>query len=270
MIGPTPSWPLISAVTPTRTLRMLPVRAPLAEAVPSAPAVPGLPTGALVSVAWRLDGAGEVVGALLPPGHPAGGPLGARVLAGAGVWPATMWPAGQGISRESSLIELAPEPARLVVCAADQEITGMADQPGRPRSVSPWAGAPSVAGPSVAGPSVVGRSGVGRSVVGPRAHGPWAADPRTVGRRLGPCLRGLVAGLRRDNRQVRIRVADRVWWLRASGMFGVRVTRGGQQIYLTRGMVGHFCAVADELDISVVLLTLSAIPSSTYAPLLGF
>ncbi|ONH27270.1 hypothetical protein [Pseudofrankia asymbiotica] len=221
MIGLTQSWTLINNVTPTRMLRMLPVRAGSAEAAPRAPALPGLAPGAVVSVAWRLDGAGRVVGALLPPGHPTGGPLGARVLAGEGVWPATMWPAGQEISRESSLIELTTEPARLVVHAASQEIAGTVDQPSRPR----------------------------------------AGHPR---------LRRLVADLRRDSRQVRIRAAGRVWWLRATGVFGVRVSRGGQPVYLTRGMLGHFSAEADELDISVVLLTLSAIPSSTYAPILGF
>ncbi|MDT3439708.1 hypothetical protein [Pseudofrankia sp. BMG5.37] len=221
MIGLTQSWTLIHNVTPTRMLRMLPVRASSTEAAPRAPALPGLAPGAVVSVAWRLDGAGMVVGALLPPGHPTGGPLGARVLAGEGIWPATMWPAGQEISRESSLIELTAEPARLVVHAAGREIAGTVDQPSRPR----------------------------------------ADHPR---------LRRLVADLRRDSRQVRIRAADRVWWLRATGVFGVRVSRGGQPVYLTRGMLGHFSAEADELDISVVLLTLSAIPSSTYAPILGF
>ncbi len=31
-----------------------------------------------------------------------------------------------------------------------------------------------------------------------------------------------------------------------------------------------FSAEADDLDVSVVLLTLGSIPSSTYAPILGF
>jgi len=221
MIGLTQSWAVSRSAAPTRMLRMLPVRASRADVEQDGQPLPGLVTGALVSVAWRLEGAGRVVGALLPPGHPTGGPLGARILAGEGIRPATMWPAGEEISRESSLVELTAKPARLAVHAPDGMITGTVDQPGRPRADRPW----------------------------PRRY---------------------VADLRRDSRRVRIRAADRVWWLRATGMFGVRVSRGGQPIYRTRGMLGHFLPEADELDISVILLTLSAIPSSTYAPVLGF
>jgi len=205
---------------PARLVRMLPLRCAdgLARGEQGQT---GLPAGAVISVAWQLDGVGSVVGALLPPGHPRAGRLGARVLAGAGVWPVTVWPTDSEVSLESPLIELAGAPARLVVRAPDREISGSLDQPARP--------------------------------------------PAEAGR-----LTRATAGLRRDNRQVRIRAGDRVWWLRATGVFGVRVSRGDRPVYLTRGMVGHFEPEADELDVSVVLATLASLPSSTYAPILGF
>jgi hypothetical protein len=202
---------------PGRCLRMEPLRRPAAGV--SSP--PELPVDATVSVAWRLEGAGRVVGALLPPGHPSAGRLGARVLAGPGVWPATMWPADQELSAEHPLIELFDASARLVVSGPDRAITGTVDQPGRPLA------------------------GVGR-------------------------LARVAAGLRRDSRQVRVRAADRVWWLRAAGVFGVRVSRDDRLLYATRGMVGRFGPAADELDVSVILLVLASLPSSTYAPVLGF
>ncbi|WP_238436132.1 MULTISPECIES: hypothetical protein [unclassified Frankia] len=206
--------------TPARRVRMLPLRC--ADGLARGEHGPaGLPAGAVVSVAWQLDGVGSVVGALLPPGHPAAGRLGARVLAGEGVWPATVWPADSEVSRESPLIELAGSPARLVVRAPDRDIVGSLDQPARP--------------------------------------------PAEAGR-----LTRATTGLRRGNRQVRIRAGDRVWWLRATGVFGVRVSRGDRPVYLTRGMLGHFEPGADELDVSVVLATLASLPSSTYAPILGF
>ena len=222
----------------SRRLWLLPVRAVVPAGGPAGlaaggPALPGLPAGAVVSVAWRLEGAGRVVGALLPPGHADGGWLGARVLAGEGVWPATMWPAGREISLGASVVELAGEPVRLVVHAPGRDVVGTVDQPGRPC----LAGRP--------------RAGAGN-------------------RGRASAIVGRVADLRRDSRQVRIRAADRVWWLRASGIFGVRVSRGGEQVYATCGMVGQFSSRADELDISVVLLTLASIPSSAYAPILGF
>jgi hypothetical protein len=78
-------------------------------------------------------------------------------------------------------------------------------------------------------------------------------------------------GLRRDARQIRIRVADRTWWVRAINIFGVRVLREhGGEIFATRGLRSGFVSAADELDVSVVLLTLASVPSSSYAPVLGF
>jgi hypothetical protein len=220
---------------------MLPVRAAAGPgAVTGRPALPGLPAGAIVSVAWQLADAGRVAGALLPPGHADGGWLGARVLAGEGVWPATMWPAGPEISLGASLVELAGEPVRLAVHAPGRDVVGTVDQPGR---VCP-AGRPR--------PGAGGRG---------RAH-------KAIGR--AHKLVEQAVDLRRDSRQVRIRAADRVWWLRATGVFGVRVTRGGLLVYATRGMLGHFAPEADELDVSAVLLTLASIPSSAYAPILGF
>jgi hypothetical protein len=205
---------------PTRLLRMLPV--PCSDGLALGEQRPtGLPAGAVISVAWQLDGAGSVVGALLPPGHPQAGRLGARVLAGEGVWPVTVWPAGSEVSLAHPLIELADASARLVVRTPDRDLAGSLDQPSRP--------------------------------------------PAEAGR-----LARATTGLRRDNRRVRIRAADRVWWLRATGVFGVRVSRGDRPVYTTRGMLGHFEADADELDVSVVLATLASVPSSTYAPILGF
>ncbi|MBL7502775.1 hypothetical protein I6A84_28450 [Frankia sp. CNm7] len=221
MVGLTEPWTTAGGVAPLRMLRMLPLRAAVASAPRDSRPLPGLPSSAVVSVAWRLDGAGRVVGAMLPSGHPDGGPLGARVLAGEGIWLAKMWPVGQEVSPDGALVELAAEPVRLVVHAPGGDIAGTLDQPCRP-----------------------------------------PVDARGMS--------GLVRDLRRDSRQVRIRVADRVWWLRAAGVFGVRVSRGGRPVYTTRGMLGNFAPDADELDISVVLLTLASIPSSTYAPILGF
>lgn len=78
-------------------------------------------------------------------------------------------------------------------------------------------------------------------------------------------------GLRRDARQLRIRASDRTWWVRAINIFGVRVLREhGREIFATRGLVSGFAPEADDLDVSVVLLTLASVPSSTYAPVLGF
>jgi hypothetical protein len=174
-----------------------------------------------VSVAWRLEGAGRVVGALVAPGQPTGGWRGARVLAGEGVWPAVMRPTGSELALGSSLIELGDTAVPLVVHTPAGDLPGSVDQPGRARP----------------------------------------ADRR---------LAALASDLRRDSRRVRIRAADRVWWLRASGIFGVRVSRGGRPVYTTRGMLGQFHPDTDDLDISVVLLTLASIPSATYAPILGF
>jgi len=204
----------------SRVLRLLPARVVVAEAAIERE-LAGLPAGAIVSVGWRLGGAGRVVGATLPPGHPRAGRLGARVLAGEGVWPATMWPASQEVSPDQPLIELAAAPARLVVHAPDRDISGVVDQPYLPGA------------------------GAGR-------------------------LTRMVTGLRRDSHQVRVRAAERTWWLRASGVFGVRVSRGGQPVFTTQGMLGHFEPDADDLDVSVVLVTLASLPSSTYAPILGF
>jgi hypothetical protein len=174
-----------------------------------------------VSVEWRLDGAGRIVGALLPRGHPNGGPRGVRILAGEGIWPAEMRPSAQEISQDCGLVELshAADPVRIVVHGPGGDLAGFVDQPGMPSG------------------------GVSR----------------------------LTTGMRRDTRRVRIRTADRVWWLRASGVFGVRVTRGGgMPVYVTHGLRTHFRQEADDLDISVVLLTLASIPTSSYAPILGY
>jgi hypothetical protein len=216
-LTPTPA----GGETPTaRRLRMVPMRC--ADAlVAGEPGMTGLPADAVVSVGWQLDEVGGVVGALLLPGHPRAGRLGARILAGDGVWPVTVWPTGTQVSLEHPLIELADAPARLLVRAPDREIAGSLDQPSRP--------------------------------------------PAEASR-----LARATTGLRRDSRRVRVRAADRVWWLRATGVFGLRVSRGGRPVYATRGMLGHFAPEADTLDISVVLATLASLPSSTYAPVLGF
>lgn len=179
------------------------------------------PAGAIVSVAWSLEGAGQVVGGLLPRGHPDGGSLGKRILCGEWVWPAEMHPCEQEISVETSLVEPGPpnSAARIVVHGPRGDITGYLDQPGLP-----------------------------------------------TGR-----VARLTTGLRRDARQVRVRAGGRVWWLRATHMFGVRVTRDSDVlIYTTRGLHAEFGSAADPLDVSIVLLTLASIPSSAYAPILGF
>ncbi|WP_066070224.1 hypothetical protein [Frankia sp. EI5c] len=179
------------------------------------------PAGTIVSVAWYLEGAGRVIGGLLPRGHPEGGALGKRILCGESVWAAEMHPWEQEISAEADLVEPGPpgRPARIVVRCPDGAVTGFVDQPGLP-----------------------------------------------AGR-----LARLTTGLRRDARQVRVRAGGRVWWVRASHMFGVRVTRDpGILVYSTRGLHAEFGSAADPLDVSVVLLTLASIPSSAYAPILGF
>ncbi|MCL9759776.1 hypothetical protein [Frankia sp. AiPa1] len=183
---------------------------------------PDLPPGAVVSVAWRLDGAGRIIGGSLPRGHPHGGAWGKRVLRGEGVWPAEMYPSDRELTEELDLVEPSADtgPARIVVHSPLHDIPGLVDQPGLP----------------------------------------------TDGRAR------LIAGLRRDARQIRIRAGGRIWWIRATRMFGVRVIRDhGVGVYHTSG--GHqavFSAEADHLDVSVVLLTLGSIPSSAYAPILGF
>ncbi|WP_261562232.1 hypothetical protein [Frankia tisae] len=84
-------------------------------------------------------------------------------------------------------------------------------------------------------------------------------------------LARLTTGMRRDARQIRIRAAGRIWWIRATKVFGVQVVRDhGVGVYRTRGLHAVFSAEADHLDVSIVLLTLASIPSSTYAPILGF
>lgn len=81
----------------------------------------------------------------------------------------------------------------------------------------------------------------------------------------------LTTGLRRDARQIRIRAGGRIWWIRATKVFGVRVVREhGVDIYRTRGLHAVFGEEADQLDVSVVLLILASVPSSAYAPILGF
>ncbi|MCM3886108.1 hypothetical protein [Frankia sp. R82] len=105
-------------------------------------------------------------------------------------------------------------------------------------------------------------------------HGPLHDIPGLVDQ---PCLptggwTRSVARLRRDACRIRIRAGGRTWWIRASRMFGVRVVReNGVDVYCTRGgRQSVFSAEADQLDVSVVLLTLGSIPSSAYAPILGF
>ncbi len=95
---------------------------------------PDLPPGALVSVAWRLDGAGRVVGGALPRGNPHGGAWGKRVLRGEGIWPAEMYPPGREITAELDLVEpgSAADPARIVVHGPLHDIPGLVDQPGLP------------------------------------------------------------------------------------------------------------------------------------------
>jgi len=84
-------------------------------------------------------------------------------------------------------------------------------------------------------------------------------------------FRRLTQGLRRDARRVRVRAGGRVWWIRATNVFGVRVVRDdGAPVYTTRGLHAEFADEADTLDMSVVLLALASIPSSSYAPILGF
>ncbi|KPM53610.1 hypothetical protein ACG83_23555 [Frankia sp. R43] len=186
-----------------------------------APEGPETPAGAIVSVVWRLEGAGRVVGGLLPRGHPEGGVLGKRFVCGEQVWAAEMHPWEQEISAEASLVEPGPpaSPARIVVHGPGGDITGYLDQPDLPS---------------------------GR-------------------------LARFTTGLRRDARRVRVRVGGRVWWVRATHMFGVRVTRDSDVlVYATHGRHAEFGAGADQLDVSVVLLTLASIPSSAYAPILGF
>ncbi|WP_018500462.1 hypothetical protein [Parafrankia discariae] len=182
---------------------------------------PDTPAGAIVSVAWRVEGAGHVVGGLLPRGHPDGGTLGKRILRGERIWAAEMLPWEQEISPESSLVEPGPpgSPARIVVHGPSGDIVGYLDQPRLPAAR----------------------------------------------------LRRLTTGLRRDARQVRIRAGGRVWWVRASHVFGVRVMcESSGLVYATRGLHAEFEPAADSLDMSVVLLTLASIPSSAYAPILGF
>lgn len=172
-------------------------------------------------MAWRLDGAGRIIGGMLPRGHPQGGPQGKRVLHGEGVWAAEMFPRDREITAELDLVEpgSAARPARLVVHGPERDIIGYVDQP-------------------------------------------WLPADR---------LARLTTGMRRDARQIRVRAAGRIWWIRATKVFGVRVVRDhGVDVYRTRGLHAVFSADADHLDVSVVLLTLASIPSSTYAPILGF
>ncbi len=180
-----------------------------------------LPPGGVVSVAWRLDGGGRIVGGMLPRGHPQGGPQGKRVLRGEGVWAAEMFPRDREITAELDLVEpgSAARPARLIVHGPERDIVGYVDQPRLP------------------------------------------ADR----------LARLTTGMRRDARQIRIQAAGRIWWIRATKVFGVQVVRDhGVDVYRTRGLHAVFSAEADHLDVSIVLLTLASIPSSTYAPILGF
>ncbi|CAO5226967.1 conserved hypothetical protein [Frankia sp. AgKG'84/4] len=182
---------------------------------------PEVPPGLVVSVAWRLDGAGKIIGGLLPHGHPHGGPRGKRILHGEGVWAAEMYPCDRKITEELDLVEPGPaaRPARIVVHGPEHDIVGYVDQPRLP------------------------------------------ADR----------FARATTGLRRDARQIRIRAAERIWWLRATKVFGVRVIReDGVGVYQTRGLHAVFSEDADHLDVSVVLLTLASIPSSAYAPILGF
>jgi hypothetical protein len=103
--------------------------------------------------------------------------------------------------------------------------------------------------------------GPGHDIVG------YVDQPRLPADRLAR----LTTGLRRDARQVRIRAAGRIWWIRATKVFGVRVVRDyGVDVYRTRGLHAVFSDEADPLDVSIVLLTLASIPSSAYAPILGF
>lgn len=78
-------------------------------------------------------------------------------------------------------------------------------------------------------------------------------------------------GMRRDARRLRIRLGGRIWWVRAARLFGVVVVRDdGQPVFGTRGWRFSFAAGTDDLDVSVVLLTLSSVPTSAYSPILGF
>lgn len=181
----------------------------------------GTPVGAIFSIGWWVEGAGCVVGGLLPKGHPDGGVRGKRILAGEGVWAAEMQPWDQEISTEASLVEpgLSTRPARIVVHGPHGDLAGYLDQPWLP---------------------------------------PGRARRSTV-------------GLRRDARQIRVRAEGRVWRLRATRVFGVRVVRDDDVlVYTTRGLHAEFGPAADPLDVSIVLLTLASIPSSAYAPILGF
>ncbi|WP_462187029.1 MULTISPECIES: hypothetical protein [unclassified Frankia] len=180
-----------------------------------------VPSGVVVSVAWRLEGAGRIIGGMVPRGRPGAGPQGKRVLHGEGIWAAEMYPRDREISAEADLVEpgSAARPVRLVVHGSDRDIIGYLDQPRLPATR----------------------------------------------------LARLTTGLRRDARQVRVRAAGRVWWIRATNVFGVQVVRDPEvRIYRTRGLHAVFSAEADHLDVSVVLLTLASIPSSAYAPILGF
>ena len=191
------------------------------ETAAAAARLPGIPAGTIVSVAWSVEGLGQVIGGLLPAGHPDGGALGKRILRGDTIWPAQMQSWDQEVTPENALIEPgSPDsPVRVVVHAPDGDIAGYLDQP-------------------------------------------WLPTRR---------LHRLTSGLRRDARRVRVRAGGRVWLVRATNVFGVRVVRDEQvPVYTTRGLHAEFGPEADLLDMSVVLLTLASIPSSSYAPILGF
>jgi hypothetical protein len=104
-------------------------------------------------------------------------------------------------------------------------------------------------------------------------HGPDGDIHGTVdqpGLPVAP-VRRWTTGLRRDARRLRIRAGGRVWWVRAARLFGVRVVRDdGRPVFGTRGGRSFFAAGTDDLDVSVVILTLSSVPTSAYAPILGF
>ncbi|WP_322769459.1 hypothetical protein [Frankia sp. Cr1] len=88
--------------------------------------------------------------------------------------------------------------------------------------------------------------------------------------RRGSLFKDLTSGLRREASKVLIEAGDRAWWLRAVKIFGVRVTRAsGEPVLVSKRLHLVFMANADELDISITLLTFTAIGSSFYAPILG-
>jgi hypothetical protein len=247
-MSPAELWPDPADVPRgTRSLRELRTR--------RAADVPGTPAGVLLSRAWDLVGTGRIGAGVVPARHPDGGTHGRLVLWGAGIWPAVVEAptgvtstargalrrAGRGASADAaSSASLAAGEASILE-AADRFRPGGVDEPVVFR----------VEGPD--GP------------IGGLIDQPWvrSGEPGRLIRRMS-----------RRHSRLRIRAAERTWTFTATSVPGmvrvVRVDATSIVVLAPRGVRASSVAPdADRLDLTVALLTLSAVQESAYDPVFG-